>query len=65
MKKIITYLLVMLIAFKLPAQNTISPKARDIVSKMTLEEKAKLVVGNGFQATWSFPTGTHNRPNTG
>jgi beta-glucosidase len=48
MKRIITYLLVMLIACKLSAQTKNSAKARAIVSKMTLEEKAKLVVGNGF-----------------
>ncbi len=57
MKKIITYLLVMLIASKLPAQSTISMKAKDIVSKMTLEEKAKLVVGNGFKLPGAAPQG--------
>src|SRR5665647_1364505 len=55
MKKIITYLLVMMIASRLSAQTHSSAKV--IVSKMTLEEKAKLVVGNGFHMPGMQPQG--------
>ncbi len=49
MKKIITYLLAMLIAYQLSAQTNNWAKAKSIVAKMTLEEKAKFVVGNGLR----------------
>ncbi|MEO7121174.1 MAG: glycoside hydrolase family 3 C-terminal domain-containing protein [Ginsengibacter sp.] len=50
MKKLITLLLLALVAGKLSAQNDLnSAKAKELVKKMTLEEKAKLVVGNGFR----------------
>ena len=32
-------------------------KAKELVSKMTLEEKAKLVVGNGFRMPGAPPRG--------
>lgn len=50
MKKIITISLAMVIACKLFAQPG-SSQIKELVSKMTLEEKAKFVVGTGF----SFP----------
>ena len=46
MKKTITYLIVMMTALNLSAQT--ANQAKIIVSKMTLGEKAKFVVGNGF-----------------
>jgi beta-glucosidase len=55
MKEIITFLVVMLIVFTLSAQTNNSVKV--IVSKMTLEEKAKLVVGNGFHMPGLQPQG--------
>ncbi len=49
MKKLITLLLLALVAGNLSAQNDLNAsKAKEIVKKMTLEEKANFVVGNGF-----------------
>lgn len=48
MKKTITYLLATLIASNLSAQINNSAKIKKLVSKMTLEEKARMVVGNGL-----------------
>src|SRR5665647_1677826 len=48
MKKTIACILIGLTSYHLSAQTYISAKAKELVGKMTLEEKAKLVVGNGF-----------------
>ncbi|MEP6950586.1 MAG: glycoside hydrolase family 3 C-terminal domain-containing protein [Ginsengibacter sp.] len=48
MKKTIACMLVVLAAHNLPAQIYNPAKVKKLVGKMTLEEKAKLVVGNGF-----------------
>jgi beta-glucosidase len=48
MKKIFFFLITFLAFNFLKAQNTNDGKARELVSKMTLEEKAKLVVGVGM-----------------
>jgi beta-glucosidase len=57
MKKLITYLLSLLITYNLSAQTYNSSKAKELVGKMTLEEKAKLVVGNGFHMPGAKPQG--------
>jgi len=48
MKKTIACILIGLTSYHLSAQTYISAKTKELVGKMTLEEKAKLVVGNGF-----------------
>src|SRR5664279_3574500 len=55
MKKIITHLLAILIICNLSAQTYNSAKAKDLVNKMSLEEKAKLVVGNGMKLPGKQP----------
>ncbi len=57
MKNVITYFLTMLISYHLSAQPNNSAKSKELVSKMTLEEKAKLVVGNGFKLPGIQPQG--------
>ena len=57
MKKLITYLLSLLITYNLSAQTYNSSKAKELVGKMTLEEKAKLVVGNGSHMPGAKPQG--------
>ena len=56
MRKTITYLLAMTIACNLSAQNTTSAKIKDLISKMTLEEKVNMVVGTGFSMPGSNAT---------
>ena len=56
MRKTITYLLAMTIACNLSAQNTTSAKIKDLISKMTLEEKVNMVVGTGFTMPGSNAT---------
>ena len=48
MKKTIACILIVLTSYQLSAQTYISAKAKELVGKMTLEEKTKLVIGNGF-----------------
>jgi beta-glucosidase len=57
MKKMIAAALVLLIAHHLTAQTSNSAKAKELVAKMTLEEKAKFVVGNGFHMPGEKPNG--------
>lgn len=49
MKKIITISFVLSITCSLPAQINYSAKAKELVSKMTLEEKAKMIAGVGMK----------------
>ncbi|MEO8416492.1 MAG: glycoside hydrolase family 3 C-terminal domain-containing protein, partial [Ginsengibacter sp.] len=48
MKKTIASLLIVVATCPLAAQTTNEARAKELVGKMTLEEKAKLVTGNGF-----------------
>jgi beta-glucosidase len=57
MKKMIAAALVLLIVHNLNAQTSNSAKAKELVAKMTLEEKAKFVVGNGFHMPGAKPSG--------
>ena len=56
MNKIITCLFA-LFSYTLSAQTNYQSKAKELVNKMTLEEKAKLVVGNGFTIPGMEPQG--------
>ena len=49
MKKTIAILLISIVSGSLSAQTNNAARAQKIINKMTLEEKAKLVVGNGFK----------------
>ena len=57
MKKTIAAALILLIACNLSAQTSNAAKAKELVAKMTLEEKAKFVVGNGFHMPGEKPNG--------
>src|SRR6185437_5366704 len=48
MKRIFVTALVLFASSQLSAQSSNAAKAKEIVGKMTLEQKAELVVGNGF-----------------
>src|SRR5665213_3545592 len=48
MKKTFAFIIVLFTFSQLSAQNSNAAKAKEIVGKMTLEQKAELVVGNGF-----------------
>src|SRR5664279_5016136 len=56
MKKTIMYLLSVAIACNLSAQTTTSAKIKNLISKMTLEEKVNMVVGTGFSMPGSKAT---------
>jgi beta-glucosidase len=49
MKKTFALILIVFGGFYASAQNKDAAKAKEIVGKMTLEQKAELVVGNGFR----------------
>lgn len=49
MKKTLAFIIVLFIFSQLSAQNSNAAKAKETVGKMTLEQKAELVVGNGFR----------------
>jgi beta-glucosidase len=55
MKKINTVLLALMVSFNLSAQTNNSAMAKKFVSKMTLEEKASLVVGLGMKISGKNP----------
>jgi len=57
MKKTFACLLVALAASYASAQNNDAAKAKEIIGKMTLEQKAELVVGNGFRMPGMKPQG--------
>jgi len=48
MKKLLSLLIMILAAYMVKGQENSLTKAKQIVSKMTLQQKAELVVGNGF-----------------
>ena len=49
MKKSLAFIIVLFSFSQLSAQNSNAAKAKEIVGKMTLEQKSELVVGNGFR----------------
>lgn len=49
MKKIFLFFIMIFFVFATQAQSGLSAKAKQLVSKMTLEEKAKFVVGTGMK----------------
>lgn len=49
MKKILSAFIMMLFVFIAQAQSELSTIAKQLINKMTLEEKAKLVVGMGMK----------------
>src|ERR1035438_5937310 len=57
MKKTIAILLISIVSGSLSAQTNNGARAKKIINKMTLEEKAKLVVGNGFKLPGVNPQG--------
>jgi len=57
MKQTIAILLISFVSGNLAAQTNNADRAKKIISKMTLEEKAKLVVGNGFKLPGIKPQG--------
>ncbi|HSN08576.1 MAG TPA: glycoside hydrolase family 3 protein, partial [Hanamia sp.] len=57
MKKTLACILVVLSCSYVSAQNNNAAKAKEIVGKMTLEQKAELVVGNGFRMPGARPQG--------
>lgn len=57
MKKTIAILLISIVSGSLSAQTNNAARAKKIINKMTLEEKAKLVVGNGFKLPGVTPQG--------
>ncbi len=57
MKKTFVCILIVLAGFYASAQNNDAAKAKEIVGKMTLEQKAELVVGNGFHMPGMKPQG--------
>ena len=57
MKKTLACILVVLACWHVSAQSTDAARAREIVGKMTLEQKAELVVGNGFHMPGAKPQG--------
>ena len=57
MSKTIACLLIFFSCYHLSAQNIDAAKAKEIVGKMTLEQKAELVVGNGFRMPGMKPQG--------
>ena len=57
MKKLFSLLLLMLFTYMVKAQDNSAAKARLMVNKMTLEEKAKLVVGMGMNIPGMTPVG--------
>jgi beta-glucosidase len=57
MKRIMTCLIAILPVVQLAAQIKSDLKAKNIISKMTLEEKVKFVVGNGFHMPGAIPQG--------
>src|SRR5690242_18156109 len=57
MKKTIALILMAFAGSFVFAQNKDAAKAKEIVGKMTLEQKAELVVGNGFRMPSAKPQG--------
>ena len=57
MKKMFACIMIVLSCSYVSAQNNNAARAKEIVGKMTLEQKAELVVGNGFHMPGMKPQG--------
>jgi beta-glucosidase len=57
MKKKLAFIMIVFASSYVSAQNNDAPKAKEIVGKMTLEQKAELVAGNGFRMPGMKPKG--------